>query len=197
MPSARMTREMALAVNVAPWVIAFERRRRPGAQLLVEQRGEFAFDAPGGRFTLTAKADRIEGRGGLADILDFKTGPPPSLKMVRAGLAPQLTLTAAIVMAGGFAPLGARRPGQLLYVRVSGGRVPGREDARDDGDAAGLAARALAGLKGRVIAFDDPATPYVSWAAPQFIGRYGGDYDHLARLWEWHVVGDAGSEAGA
>ena len=79
---------------------------------------------------------------------------------------------------------------------MSGGRVPGREDARDDGDAAGLAARALAGLKGRVIAFDDPATPYVSWAAPQFIGRYGGDYDHLARLWEWHVIGGGDDEGG-
>jgi ATP-dependent helicase/nuclease subunit B len=45
--------------------------------------------------------------------------------------------------------------------------------------------------------FEDEKTAYVSWAAPQFIDQYGGDYDHLARLWEWHVVGDAGSEAGA
>jgi ATP-dependent helicase/nuclease subunit B len=21
------------------------------------------------------------------------------------------------------------------------------------------------------------------------MGTYGGNYDHLARLWEWHVVG--------
>ena len=28
-----------------------------------------------------------------------------------------------------------------------------------------------------------------TWAAPQFMGNYGGNYDHLARVWEWHVVG--------
>jgi ATP-dependent helicase/nuclease subunit B len=29
---------------------------------------------------------------------------------------------------------------------------------------------------------------------PQYRTRFGGDYDHLARLWEWHVVGDAPAE---
>ena len=40
-----------------------------------------------------------------------------------------------------------------------------------------------------VEAFDDEATPYASWVAPQFMGSFGGNYDHLARVWEWHVVG--------
>ena len=57
-----------------------------------------------------------------------------------------------------------------------------------------LAVAALEGLRRRVDIFDDEATPYESWAAPQFIGRYGGDYDHLARLWEWHVVGESEGE---
>ena len=51
---------------------------------------------------------------------------------------------------------------------------------------------ALAGLKRRVALFDNPRTPYRSWERPQFIGQYGGDYDHLARLWEWHVIGEPG-----
>ncbi len=59
----RMAREQALAANVAPWVIDFERRRRPGARLHVETRGEYVFETPGGPFTLTASADRIEARG--------------------------------------------------------------------------------------------------------------------------------------
>jgi ATP-dependent helicase/nuclease subunit B len=194
MPQARMAREHALAANVAPWVIEFERRRRPGARLIVEQSGELAFEAPAGRFTVSARADRIEARAHLADIIDFKTGLPPSAKMVRAGLAPQLTLTGAILAEGGFAELGRLTPGELLYVRVSGGRIPGREEGRDEGEASRLADEALAGLKRRVAHFDDPATGYISWAIPQFIGRYGGDYDHLARLWEWHVVGEANGE---
>ena len=47
-----------------------------------------------------------------------------------------------------------------------------------------LALQALDGLQRRILAFEDRKTPYVSWAAPQFIGRFAGDYDHLARLWE-------------
>jgi ATP-dependent helicase/nuclease subunit B len=190
MPCSRMTREQALAANVAPWVIGFERRRRPGARLIVERQGELTFAAPGGPFTLTAKADRIEARGAVADILDFKTGQAPSAKQVESGLSPQLTLTAAILAGGGFADLGHMTPGDLLYVRVSGGRIPGVEESRGGRDPAGLAAEALAGLKRRVASFDHPDTPYRSWARPQFIGRFGGDYDHLARLWEWHVMGD-------
>ena len=194
MPLARMTRERALAANVAPWVVAFEQRRRPGARLIVENQGVLTFATDHGAFTLTAKADRIEARGGAGDILDFKTGAAPSRKMVEAGLAPQLTLTGAILAAGGFADAGRLAPGQLLYVRVSGGRVPGEEQARDGGEGPALSAKALAGLKSRVVHFENPATPYVSWAVPQFIGQYGGDYDHLARLWEWHVIGETGGD---
>ncbi len=194
MPRARMTREHALAANVAAWVMNFERRRRPGARLIVETKGALTFPAPGGSFTVTAKADRIEVRGDQADILDFKTGAAPSLKVVRAGLAPQLTLTGAILAGGGFQHLGALTPRELLYVRISGGRIPGREEHRGDDDAAALAQAALEGLQRRVAKFDNPSTAYVSWAAPQFIGRFGGDYDHLARLWEWHVLGDTGDD---
>jgi ATP-dependent helicase/nuclease subunit B len=190
MPRSRMTREHALAANVAPWVIAFERRRRPGGRLVIEQQGELTFSAPGGLFTLTAKADRIEARGAVADILDFKTGQAPSAKQVESGLSPQLTLTGAILAAGGFADLGPLTPGDLLYVRVNGGRIPGSECPRGGDDPAALAAEALAGLKRRVAHFDHEDTPYRSWARPQFIGRFGGDYDHLARLWEWFVMGD-------
>jgi len=194
MPGARLARERALAVNVAPWVVDFERRRREGAQLLVEQQGELEVVE---NFTLTAKADRIEVRAWAADVLDFKTGSPPSKKQVDSGLAPQLTLTAAILRHGGFAGVGKTEANELVYVRVSGGRVPGLEIVRGGGEESpDLAERALEGLRGRIAAFDDPDQGYLSWAAPQFINQYPGDYDHLARLWEWHVIGEGESEGG-
>ncbi len=197
MPVPKMAREHALAANVAPWVVAFERRRRPGARLIVESRGEHGFDAPGGPFTVTARADRIEVRGEAADILDFKTGAAPTAKQMRAGFSPQLTLTGAILARGGFADLGAARPGELLYVRVSGGRTPGREERRGvAGESEALAEAAWEGLQRRVALFDQADTPYPSWAAPQFIGAQGGDYDHLARVWEWHVIGEGEGEDG-
>ena len=55
---------------------------------------------------------------------------------------------------------------------------------------------ALDGLRRRVVSFDDRATPYISWAAPQFIVQFDGDYDQLARLWEWHVIGENDDGAG-
>ncbi|QUD86262.1 double-strand break repair protein AddB [Phenylobacterium montanum] len=196
-PEGRLPREAALAANVAPWVIEFERRRRPGAKLLIEQQGRHSFKTGRGEFTVTAKADRIEHRGHCADILDFKTGAPPSKKQMESGLSPQLTLTAAILHFGGFQGMGETLPGELVYVAVSGGRTPGREEIRARLDESlNLALAAYEGLRKRVERFEDEATPYVSWAAPQFIDSHGGDFDHLARLWEWHVIGEGEAEGG-
>jgi ATP-dependent helicase/nuclease subunit B len=192
-----MAREQALAANVASWAVGFEQRRRPGARLIVEIEGEHRFEAAGGPFVLTARADRLEARGAAADILDFKTGQVPTAKQMKAGYSPQLTLTGAILAGGGFVELGPLAPGELLYVRVSGGRTAGEEITRalqhESGD---LAALALAGLERRVALFDRADTAYPSWAAPQYIGVQGGDYDHLARLWEWHVIGEGEAEGG-
>ena len=155
------------------------------------------FPAPGGPFTLTAKADRIELSATGAAVLDFKTGQIPSSKQVKSGLSPQLTLTGAILAHEGLADTGPATPEELTYVKVVGRKVPGEARTVAAGDeAAALAEAALEGLRRRIARFDDPSTPYVSWAAPQFMGAFGGHYDHLARVWEWHVVGgEDGGEA--
>ncbi len=190
MSDAAMARESALAARAAPWVVGFERRRRRGARLLVEQKGTLVFDPGGGPFKLTARADRLELRDGVADILDFKTGLAPTRRQVEVGFSPQLTLTAAILAGGGFEAAGQAQPGELVYVRLTGGRKPGEELVRAGaGESAAWAETALDGLKRRVLRFRDPDVAYVSWAAPQFMYERGGDYDHLARVWEWHVIG--------
>jgi len=192
---AALARERPLARNCARWLERFERERRErGATLLIEQSGALAFDAPEGPFTLTARADRIELDATGAAVIDFKTGSTPSQKQVIQGFAPQLTLTAAILAEGGFsAP--PTEASELLYVKVTGRKEPGvvtdvsRQGRGNTLSAADLAARELERLKRGVEAFDDEATPYASWVAPQFMGNFGGNYDHLARVWEWHVVG--------
>jgi ATP-dependent helicase/nuclease subunit B len=193
MPLARMVRETALARNLAPWIVAFERARRPGARLLIEQKGAMRLAGPAGPFTLTAKADRIELRGGEADVLDFKTGRAPTDDQVLQGFSPQLTLTAAILGDGGFADAGKVSPRQLVYVRVSGGREPGEVKPVTAGAAPDLAAAALRGLTKRLARFDEPQTPYVSRAATQYMSD-AGDYDQLARVWEWAVIGEPEGE---
>jgi ATP-dependent helicase/nuclease subunit B len=187
LPEAAMARERALAASLARWTLEFERGRRDGATLHVEQRGTMTIPAAGGDFVLTARADRLEARAEGVDILDFKTGRVPTKEQVKSGLSPQLTLTGALVMAGGFETIGPAIPRQLLYVRLRGGKRAGDEVLLEPGQA--LAEAALHGLRKRIDGFDDPATPYPSKAAPQFMDD-PGDYDHLARTWEWLVIGE-------
>jgi ATP-dependent helicase/nuclease subunit B len=195
---AVLARERPLARNAARYVADFERKRRvPGLKLHVEQEGELPVPVSERGFTVFARADRIEVLDGSGAVLDFKTGQAPTLKMMEAGFSPQLTLTAAILKAGGFREAGAAQPSALTYVRLTGRRIPGETLVRAGGpEADRLADEALEGLMKRIARFEDPDTPYLSWAAPQFMSEFGGDYDHLARVREWAVLAGAGEEGG-
>lgn len=188
---AAMARETPLARNCARWLSDWEAERRArGIEIRVEEKVEMLIPAPAGPFRLTAKADRIELSATGAAVLDFKTGSIPSPKQVKSGFSPQLTLTGAILAEAGLSDTGPVPPEELTYVRVVGRKVPGQAAVRALGDeAAALSEAALEGLKTRIARFDQPDTPYLSWVAPQFMGSFGGNYDHLARVWEWHVVG--------
>lgn len=176
--------------RIAQWFIDNERQKRAGGRtpMSTETTAELTFSAPGGDFTLHARADRIDksAQGGLA-IIDYKTGNVPSNKQMRSGLTPQLTLEAAMAGAGKFAGVTAQQVSELIYMRLAGGLEPGKESGVFE-DVEELAADALQGLKDRVAQFDDQDTPYLSRPIPKFLSRYG-DYDHLARVKEW-MVGD-------
>lgn len=193
MDAAGLARETALSREIAAWMVAQEReRRKDGRRIEVERKGELTFPARAGPFTLTAKADRIEiGPGPIGRILDYKTGLPPSEKMVRTGFSPQLTLTGAILMKGGFPGLGAPEPGELAYVRLTGRRPAGEiRDALPKGpDPSTAALAALEGLEALVARYDDPSRVYPSRTAPATVKMYDSDYDHLARVREWSAIG--------
>ena len=193
---AALARERATAPHAARFVVRFERaRRHEHLHIHPEQSGRFAFAAPGGEFGVSARADRIEVLGDKGAVLDFKTGRAPTKKEIEAGFAPQLTLTGAILAHGGFTALGPLTPNSLTYVRVTGRRNPGETVERASGDeAATLSAEALDRLQNHVARYDQVSTGYLSWAAPQFLKDFGGDYDHLARVWEWAVLGDQEEE---
>ncbi len=187
---AAMAREAPLARNCARWLSGWEAERRArGIVIRVEEKVQMLIAGPAGPFRLTAKADRIELSSTGAAVLDFKTGQIPSPKQVKSGFSPQLTLTGAILAHEGLSDTGPVTPEELTYIRVVGRKVPGQAVVRASGDeAVALSEAALDGLKTRIARFDDPDTPFRSWVAPQFM-RSRGDYDHLARVWEWHVVG--------
>ncbi|HEX4712703.1 double-strand break repair protein AddB [Phenylobacterium sp.] len=197
LPHEAMAREAALAAEAAEWVAALERERRDGRAIHVELKGERTIQAPAGPFKVTARADRIEvTAGGFGHILDYKTGKAPSKKEVATGFSPQLTLTAAILQAGGFPELGPLAPGDLTYLEITGRKPAGKVETRATAgdESAEAAAKALAGLAELVGRFDDPAQPYLSRVAPQFVKARVSDYDHLARVFEWSTSGEEGEE---
>lgn len=174
--------------RIARWFLSFEQERRArGVTVLAEQVGTLAFLAPGGTFTLSAKADRIEvlGNGAIA-IGDYKTGAPPTAPQVKSGLSPQLTLEAAIALEGGFPGIAARTVDELVYIALKGAAVAGEELVLDLGDSTpdAEAIAAKAGLQKFVGQFDSPGQAYLS--KPRvLLERHAGDYDHLARVKEW------------
>jgi ATP-dependent helicase/nuclease subunit B len=179
--------------RIAEWFVENEKRNRIEGRspLTTETSGEMSFLAPGGEFTLNARADRIDrlADGGLA-IIDYKTGGVPSKKQMQSGLTPQLTLEAAMAAEGNFNGVEADEVTELVYMRLSGGREAGKESGVAE-DVETLAADALAGLKNRVADFDEVKTPYLSRPIPMFARRFG-DYDHLARVKEWMAGDDDG-----
>lgn len=196
MPEEALARETALAREAAQWVAAMEAgRRADGRAIHVELKGEIAFDVPGGTFRLNARADRIElDPQGFGHIVDYKTGKAPSAKEVNTGFSPQLTLTAAILMQGGFPELGRPRPGDLTYLEVTGRRPAGKVEVRAAAGDESLEAalQALEGAKALIAQYDEPDRAYASRIAPQFVKARVSDYDHLARVFEWSTSGEEG-----
>ncbi len=204
MAQADLTRERALAREAAAWVVAYERERRAdGRRIEVEKEGRLTIDVDGTPFELRAKADRIEvGQDGRLHVLDYKTGAAPTPKVVRSGFAPQLTLTAAIAAAGGYKDIPKGEVGDLIYLQITGRRPAGKEELRSNAEGSvrdmppsgEMADQALEGLKSLIRRFRDPAEPYRSRVAPQFVHDYAGDYGHLARVFEWSTGGDGEDE---
>ena len=176
------------------WFAATEPGRRNGVvRVVAETSGSLVVAAPGGPFTLTARADRIDDATGGLIITDYKTGMIPNAKAVEANKAPQLPLEAAIALGeSGFPGLAGRDVAALRYIRASGGEPPGEDKLVVTGGAAALAERALAGLKELVAEFDRLETPYRAVRRPGFRYDYD-DYAHLARVAEWsaHVDEEA------
>ncbi len=180
--------------RIARWFVAWESQRRADAEEIVAEAGA-ALEFPMGdrTFRLRTRADRIERLGdGRYAVLDFKTGKPPGNREVAIGLAPQLTLEAAILRRGGFKDIPANSSvAELCYVRLSGGEPAGTSKvvAFDTGTPDQEADKALASLKTVLNRFERLDEAYRSFARPKWVGRTYSDYDHLARVKEWSATG--------
>ncbi len=186
-----------LAANIIEW----ERGRAPAvARRHAEERAEKTAVGRTG-VTLSGYADRVDLlAGGMADILDYKTGSSPSKAQAHTLLAPQLALEGALLRRGAFKGLGAREPSQLAFVRLKPNGEVFEESIldynRQPRTAEDLAEEAWARLEKLLVHYADPTTGYLSRALPFREGESDGDYDHLARVLEWSAGGDSDDEAG-
>jgi ATP-dependent helicase/nuclease subunit B len=109
---------------------------------------------------------------------------------VRSGLAPQLTLEAAILRGAGFKELRPNSVAELCYVYLKGGDPAGKPEIVDlkqstPDDHADYALQKLTDIARRFLIDHEP---YRSLVHPMWQKHYG-EYDHLARVKEWAASG--------
>jgi ATP-dependent helicase/nuclease subunit B len=182
--------------RISDWVVETERQRRDSVPLTAietELGGSMEIQRPGRRFTLRARADRIERRAdGRLAILDYKTGQVPSRKDVAIGLAPQLPLEAAMAAAGGFGPDLAWATAELTYWHLTGASTPGeatRLFEKSDDELQTTIAEALRGLERLIDQYDEPDRCYLAHPHPAWTPRFS-DHAQLARVAEWALAAD-------
>jgi ATP-dependent helicase/nuclease subunit B len=179
-------------------ILAFERGQTEGVMSRHAEAAALATAIGATGATLSGRADRIDVRpGGIADILDYKTGSTPSKRQAHTLVSPQLALEGALMRRGAFTAIGKPRVGELAYVRLRANgevdldsilQIRGSVRTGDD-----LSEDAWSRLEKLVAHYGDPNVGYLSRSLPFREGATDGDYDHLARVLEWSAGGESAS----
>jgi ATP-dependent helicase/nuclease subunit B len=143
-------------------------------------------------FAITGKADRVDLlTDGTIEILDFKTGSPPSPGAMKAFEAPQLPVEALMALQGGFKDIPAAETSALTYIKIG----LGPEAFKPSGFAlpegmrvADVAEEVWRRMQLQIDYFLLRETPMPSRLLPVKGQRFAGAYDHLARVAEWTAV---------
>jgi ATP-dependent helicase/nuclease subunit B len=173
------------------FLLNFEAKRRESLHHIdVEIAGQLdILLQDGSAFTLTAMADRIEhlSNSHIA-ILDFKTGTPPSVKEVKVGFAPQLTLEAAMASRGAFGIAPNTHVKEALYLKLGGAKSFERSLIFEKPTLTleEVAQKHYDELIALLNQLRDETQGYPSRPFPKYVARYNA-YDHLARVKEWSL----------
>jgi len=173
--------------QIGEWFLEVERDRRlslPSYKTLTEIPGKMTFQSLQGPFELTARADRLDiFDDGRVDLIDYKTGVPPTALDVTLGFSPQLSLEALLIQEGGFPEVAAKVLGEMSFWRLQGGQKGGTIKSLS-APSSQLVREAWEGLHRLVAAFDSAETPYLAQPFPDKSLAYN-DYAHLARVFAW------------
>ena len=175
---------------MVPHLVAWERRRPHGIRHRLSEARASPTPVGATGVTLSGYADRIDVMGGgMADILDYKTGTYPSRRQAHTLVSPQLALEGALLMRGAFEATGAMTPADLVYVRLKANGEVKDESVlsynRQVRSAQQLADESWQRLERLLAHYLEPANGYRSRALPFREADYSGSYDHLARVHEW------------
>ncbi len=178
------------------FILQEQKWREKAKPYLTEIKGEIDI----GKFTITAKADRIDKMNdGTYTIIDYKSGNIPSSPNVKAGLSPQLPLEALILEEGGFKGIKkSAKTSNIMYWKVSGsGQKPVEQKfvKPQKYTTEQIIEGAKQGVADLINCFDNENTPYIS--CPRMNINIGyTDYEHLSRIKEWGISGEDGEEGG-
>ena len=170
------------------WFLEEECRRRDECfQVVVEKEGRIELSIGRRLILVTARADRIElHRGNNYQIIDYKSGNPPSKLAVSSGNAVQLLVEAAILSKGGFNLSDKNVQDIGLFYWQLKGRVtaPGKIDdvTPDDFDVCIIFDQLLE----LVQSFENEEQPYLSEPNPAKRPKIS-QVRHLARIKEWRA----------
>lgn len=181
--------------RAAELFLAFERARAGQiASRHAEINGDWGFPELD-NFHLTGRADRVDRRtNGSVEILDFKTGAPPSSAVMKGFEAPQLLLEAGMARAGALKDLAPGSVEALTYIKIGLGPeafvvTPFKlaegfdlETAADE-----ISARLQRHVKAILLSDKYAMTARIR---PDVGQRYRGVYEHLARTDEWTLGGE-------
>ncbi len=169
--------------KMTAWYTECERQYRPDiSKIYCEKEGHYSFPAPGGTFTLSARADRIDlTREGTLNIIDYKTGNARTAKEVAGGYAPQLPIEGIIAQNGGFEGITGAEIKSLRYWQL------GKKETVIDKNVKEILDHNLENIKRLISVFDNPDKPYLTQPNPKFAPAYS-DYEHLSRIKEWGIV---------
>lgn len=118
--------------------------------------------------------------------------PPPNIKQIEAGFAPQMPLEAWLAVQGAFENLKAAEVAKLDYWVVRGGAKP-VEVKSPIKEIDATVHQARDGLLKLIDIFSKESTPYLSRPRPA-MAKYD-DYDLLARVKEWRSAYDPLSDS--
>lgn len=182
--------------KIGNWLISHEQKWRKEAVLLkTEIKGELNIETPGGGFTLSGIADRIDRLSdGTAALIDYKSGGSYTQKGIKEGDMPQLPLEALILSEGGFPGLSPMKTGFMGYWVLTGGGEQAGKITAINAELEPVVENAKEGLQALILCFENPETPYLCLPNAGRVPRFN-DYEHLARVKEWIALDSAEEQA--